>query len=175
MTTIKLDATPAGRPLYEQLGFVAQFDFQRWRREELASPGVEDPLTELCHFEEHRDLDRRAFGVDRWEWLQMMASASKIVVEPDGFGMLRRGRMAAYLGPVVAKTPACAEAICTRLAHSISQPIFWDLPRDDESSEDLVRKLGFAPVRVLTRMVLGTDQTKPDLNLQFALCDPASG
>ena len=32
VTCIKLDATPLGQPLYEQLGFHAEWGFQRWER-----------------------------------------------------------------------------------------------------------------------------------------------
>ncbi|NQV28371.1 MAG: GNAT family N-acetyltransferase [Rhodopirellula sp.] len=32
VTCIKLDATPLGQPLYEQLGFTAEWSFQRWER-----------------------------------------------------------------------------------------------------------------------------------------------
>ena len=40
--TMKLDATPQGQPLYEKLGFVCEFEIERWhlRRTLLPKPGL---------------------------------------------------------------------------------------------------------------------------------------
>ncbi len=99
--TIKLDATPLGRPLYEQLGFVAQYDFQRWQRPAQASRDITLTGSSLEDLPALRVLDRQAFGVDRWAWVVKLAAGSCCLVDADGYGMLRRGRVADYLGPLL--------------------------------------------------------------------------
>lgn len=108
---IMLDATPAGKPLYEKLGFQAQWSFHRWTREaplveELGKPDESEPEFEDASDElainQHRELDRLAFGCSRWTYIQRVACDSHVVVTDQGFGMLRRGSFASYLGPVTA-------------------------------------------------------------------------
>ena len=89
--------------------------------------------------------------------------------------MLRSGRIADYLGPVVSYSSREADAIIASLASSTSATIFWDIPRADTVTCNRAQMLGFEPVRVLTRMVLGQDTIKPNLELQYAISDPATG
>ena len=174
MQTIKLDATPAGRPLYEQLGFVAQFDFQRWRRGDQAM--TSSPLSSMPErIGDYDQLDLAAFGVNRQLWLSRLAADSLVHCQAAGFGMLRRGRIADYLGPIVSDSADAAFDIIAKLVANSSSTLFWDIPRQDEALYALARKLGFEPVRVLTRMVLGSDSIDVNLGLQYAISDPATG
>ena len=100
--TIKLDATPAGRPLYAQLGFHAEHDFQRWRRPAAtaADKSVSDAArrkTDFC-LDMYAAMDGEAFGADRGRWLQRLASVSHVACRAEGFGMLRPGRIARSRG-----------------------------------------------------------------------------
>lgn len=64
--SVKLDATPEGLPLYEKLGFQAEWGLRRW----LSKPGAHrtggerelssDPLSPMS-----AELDREVFGADR--------------------------------------------------------------------------------------------------------------
>lgn len=173
--TIKLDATPAGRPLYEQLGFVAQFDFHRWRRNETSMASAQWKAGSLEALHQHRHLDLHAFGVDRWLWLKRLMPDCHCVVTEHGYGMLKRGRIADYLGPVVAASSSAAAHIVAELVGVTSSTLFWDIPQQNEFVQSLAHQLGFEPVRTLTRMALGCDSTNPERQLQWAICDPATG
>lgn len=181
--TVQLDATPAGRPLYESLDFRALWDFQRWHRPALSVDellGVVPPphsnyFAARERLQKLRELDQRAFGIDRITWLARVAEDSQSIFRDDGFGMLRPGRMGSYLGPVVAANTATAQAIITELVQSARGPLIWDIFPHVPAHSDLARTLGFEPVRTLTRMALGEELPISEIGLQAALCDPASG
>src|SRR6266403_1202815 len=76
ISTIKLDATPLGKPLYEKLGFVSEFEIERWILRTSSSsstkthrsrpPGLLSPDSLDSIFE----LDRDIFGADRSSLLE---------------------------------------------------------------------------------------------------------
>lgn len=183
----KLDATPAGQPLYEQLGFALEWTLQRWQR----SAGLETRRelgTEETRELEEKDwpmvvaIDEAAFGARRAELLRLLLQESRRVrVWPAtgkllGWGLLRPGRNSDYLGPL-----ACAQAdglsvlVSSLLAGSSGRSITWDIPDRNEAAKAAAGSLGFAPVRLLTRMRLGerTDASQP--NTLFGIADPAVG
>ena len=186
---IRLDATPLGRPLYEKLGFVPEWEFHRWKsdhrtveaathREELAegaTEAVENSPKPQALLAKHQQLDTAAFGTDRSEWTARLAAISRCVTCDDGFGMLRDGTVAQYLGPITSATAATAGRICRSLLHDAEGPIFWDVPEVNVSARELAMRMGFVPARPLLRMRLGTTTTAPQVAYQFAIADPATG
>jgi GNAT superfamily N-acetyltransferase len=182
VTSIGLDATPAGRPLYEQLGFQVSATWQRWKRDETHdSPSIsastlmgvqadQRPCWNIC-----RDLDRIAFGVDRWNWIEQLAPVSFVVATESGYGLLRPGRTAAYLGPVVSRDNHSAEITIRRLLEAAPTACIWDVPPENSSAEALAAKLGFSPIRTLYRMWLGAPGLAGQPSHLFAISDPATG
>ena len=106
-------------------------------------------------------------------------SQRALVYENDGstlgFGMLRNGALASYLGPIVAQ-PGVGDLLarCLLSGHT-DQPIFWDIPDLNESASRLARQLGFSFVRPLTRMYLDINLVPTDSFGQWAIADPATG
>lgn len=173
---VKLEATPAGRLVYEKLGFQTEFDFCRWERDgrSTASGTGESPSASalddlLC------TLDQKAFGADRWRLLQAIATRSAVVSGPNGFGMLRSGHLADYLGPLIAATPTVARGLATSLLAHCSGSVFWDVPSENRAAVDLAQSLGFRQVRSLTRMWTGDELVGGAPDLQYALADPSIG
>jgi len=180
--SIGLDATPAGRPLYEQLGFEVSAPWQRWQRGNAqdSSPSLEVPATgvqpdQRPQWNNCSEMDRRAFGVDRWQWLEQLAMQSAVVASPGGFGLLRPGRVAAYLGPVVAQDLPSAELIVGSLLETAPPVCMWDVPPHNAAAEALAAKLGFTPIRTLYRMWLGEPGPVGQPANIFAISDPATG
>jgi len=179
--SIYLDATPLGQPLYKKLGFEPEFVFQRWHRQGL--PAVESVqwnagnqrIASPTLDANHLVLDRQAFGVDRQAWLERLAADSRVVTCTHGFGMVRSGRIASYLGPIVADSPSTATGLISALLENVSSQVFWDIPGENHAVEPLARSLGFVPVRNLTRMWRCSPLTTARRELQFALSDPATG
>jgi GNAT superfamily N-acetyltransferase len=178
---IKLDATPAGKGVYERLGFQSEWTFNRWIRDAAAvdaktkdglagrSESV-DPLTSA-----HLELDRMAFGAERSGWLDRLAQGSYLCSRSDGFGMMRRGYLADYLGPLVAGNGDVAREIISELLEQSDATLFWDVPQANRDAADIAQSLGFQPVRDLTRMWTGSELNAPAVNLQYALSDPGTG
>lgn len=178
---IKLDATPLGEPVYQLLGFQREWTFHRWSLRftdnlrgnvsQPASIGLEPGVTARID----PNLDHMAFGVDRTNWLDQLQRDSKTIASPNGFGMMRVGQLADYLGPIVAKRPTDAEQIIRALLQERQTDIFWDIPGPNQTAAQLAESLGFQPVRDLTRMWLGEEIPRCDLTLQYALADPGTG
>ena len=169
---IKLDATPLGQPLYEQLGFQAEWGFQRWERgaDRVASflPGGNLPPELL-------ELDELAFGTDRSKWLTTVAAGSRVFATRNTFGMLRPGSLATYLGPLVSQDASEVEPLVSEMLETVTGRVFWDIPTGNAISEGLATRHGFRPVRQLLRMWTGQQNVVGWPELQFALRDPTTG
>lgn len=168
----KLDATPVGEKVYARLGFQSEWSFHRWARN---ADAVNVPVKPSFQQHECRDLDFQAFGADRNELLRRLGRESVVVTRADGFGMLRSGRIAGYLGPIIAADPHTAEGIVQELLSQTSGPVFWDVPSSNLSAVQLAMTCGFDAVRDLKRMWHGTRAATPNMNLQYALMDPGKG
>jgi GNAT superfamily N-acetyltransferase len=144
----KLDATDMGAPLYARLGFEPECAIERWGREirgrtEAAPvPGGLD-----------RELDREAFGADRWRLLESLAALGSASVPGQGFALARPGSRAAYFGPCVSRSTEAARRLLEWfLAAHPGETVCWDLLPDNAAAVELAREYGFEPVRKLVRM-----------------------
>ena len=172
VTCIKLDASPLGQPLYEQLGFHAEWGFQRWERG-VGNVARFTPEGRLSP--ELLKLDEEAFGVDRSSWLTSVGAGCRVFTTESAYGMLRLGSVATYLGPIVARNEAVVEPLVVEMLSTLAGRVFWDIPTGNTVSEQLAERLGFQPVRQLLRMWSGEGNIAGRPNLQFALLDPTTG
>lgn len=168
---IKLDATPAGEPVYARLGFHAEWEFERWERPGSHAPNINVPLQSPF---EAPTSDAAIFGANRSAWLKRLAKDSRVIKRGNAFGMLRAGSRAAYLGPVIADDPQTATAIIRDLLGSINGHIFWDVPTSNAHAVAIAKDLGFRPIRQLMRMWTGQSNAG-DVSHQYAIADPATG
>ena len=151
--SIKLDATEDGRPLYEAFGFRAEQPVERWQKagDRNASFSGKSVLADRI-----ADLDGEACGYDRMGLLQGLAERSSFIVEECGYALTRPGRIASYIGPMIAGSKDIARRMIT--AKKLGTAAwFWDLLPTNTEAVALACELGFAPVRRLTRMVRGED------------------
>ena len=187
---IKLDATPLGRQVYETLGFVAEWNLARWETAEL--PTRRDRFETAADRGPRRldsggigrvaDLDAAAFGVARGRMLSMLAAQSHTHVRTDGagqvtgYGMLRPGRRASYLGPIVAADESAGTAIADRLlGGSPGRPVYWDIPEANRAAVRVARRYGMSRQRTLTRMYLGRNARPGSPSAQWAIAAPEIG
>lgn len=175
-----LDATPAGEPIYRQLGFAGDLAMTRWRAE-APDPGGEAaamPAPEL-DLEAAVALDARCLGAPRRFLLAAFLNRPGTrVLSLDGgaggFAMARAGRLAEQIGPVVAPDPEAAWALIGGLVRSGTGPQVIDLLDDRPELASRLRSAGFAPVRPFRRMRRGP-QAAADTSLLHAAAGPEFG
>ncbi len=185
---VRLDATPAGYPVYEKLGFVPEWTLTRCQRPENVQCSCPEKSLAQVRLLSDSDrsaidpLDAAAFGVSRAALLtELIQQSLRALVYPAqgnvaAFGLLRPGRNADYLGPLLCSSAEACRALAEALLPSAgTRSIFWDVPDQNEAAKKTAQALGFAPVRILTRMRYGPASVVSDPQTQFAIADPSVG
>jgi GNAT superfamily N-acetyltransferase len=162
--TIRLDATALGRPVYERLGFTAEYGLARWMGPAVAGPRPATvSLACSADLVAWAALDKEFTGTPRHRLLAELLADYPVnagqVFEGDtlrGYVMFRDGSRAAYLGPAVART---AETGCALLDWAFAQCagrlVFTDLPSDNVAALAWAKSHGLTVQRPFTRMCYG--------------------
>jgi GNAT superfamily N-acetyltransferase len=177
--SVKLDATPAGQPLYESLGFVAETTIERWQGIADAGASATPPPVNASSRNAILDLDRFAFGADRSALLELLlaeGAGGPLVVNseaggPAGYALARRGRHATYVGPLIATTRTAADQLLDGMLERFAgEDICLDLHRGGLSDPAALVARGLSKRRGLVRMVRGVHS---DAGTGRALCASA--
>jgi hypothetical protein len=162
--TVRLDATPLGRPLYETLGFVAEGTFARFQGV-LPPPEGTTGLAEgtsLDALEGVTVLDREVTGTDRGRLLLRLAQehpgSLRVVVdegEVAGFLLARPGSHARQIGPCIAGDRAGPLLFADARRRYAGEPVSIDIPTGHAPASDLAASWGLTAGRHLTRMSRG--------------------
>ncbi|PYK61475.1 MAG: hypothetical protein DME21_09070 [Verrucomicrobia bacterium] len=141
---IKLDATPLGKKVYDDLGFKDEWTLTRWEcaRCHPRATVFDSRLRTWRDSDARRiaPLDSEAFGVPRNEIVRALAQQSRcaLVLESQpgslaAYGFIRSGSQALYLGPLVAESADAGIRLVEALvAQSAAQKIFWDIPDQND-------------------------------------------
>jgi predicted N-acetyltransferase YhbS len=189
--TVKLDATPDGRHVYERLGFESELTIERWRRRVTdadidARPeradGAGASTIEAVRLEEILELDRAAFGADRARLVEMLVAESfvNLVSKAEGgvrgYALARAGASADYVGPVVASDSETAARLLEQvLARLVSRPVYVDMNTRFEWAAHSLSERGFRKQRDLIRMRRGAKTTAGTSRQVFAIAGPEVG
>lgn len=165
--TVRLDATAQGRPVYERLGFVADFDLARMRGTAHApghphrdiSPMSPGDLAAIGR------LDQSVTGSDRSAFISSLFADApgcgvKLIRDGgiSGYAMWRAGCDATTIGPAIALDPIDGAPLMDWvLAACGGLPVFVDIPIDNHPSMDWAHSRGLDVQRRFTRMHLGLD------------------
>jgi predicted N-acetyltransferase YhbS len=163
VSCIKLDATPAGEPLYRRLGFEEEVLFERWQGVTRPTDARASPADFPTALGAVFPLDRAAFGADRSRLLAMLeadALSVHVLHQPDlhaeGYALARGGRIANYLGPIVSTERAIAERLLDALsARFAGRRVCIDVNTGGLLHRDHLVARGLAPTRPLMRMRRG--------------------
>jgi GNAT superfamily N-acetyltransferase len=161
--SIRLDATPLGQPLYEKLGFLAEYALTRF---EGAAVGATVPPGVVPVRPEHLDgllrLDRAVTGTDRGRLLlrlfEEFPEDAHVVESADGIAgylLTRPGARARQLGPCIAQGGAGPLLLAEAWQRYAGQPLVVDVPEENTLAVTLATAAGLTPRRKLVRMVRG--------------------
>jgi ribosomal protein S18 acetylase RimI-like enzyme len=158
---MRLDATSQGKPVYEKLGFVDEYEIERWRLKRQAAhpksgttaPGLGKVLK----------LDREVFGADRSALLQALSESAPEFVQVlvgqagvTGYTFGRHGSHSDHLGPWVANDESGAEQMLDAfLARSASESVVVDCLKSNPWARGALAARGFEFARPFTRMRRG--------------------
>jgi GNAT superfamily N-acetyltransferase len=164
IATTRLDATPLGQPIYERLGFVAEYRLARYEGTLAAAEaisGVEAAVPE--QWARLAALDAAVTGADRRPLLyRLFAEAPdsvRVVRQGDkmaGFIAARTGSRAVQLGPCIAPPEVSPLLFIDAWGRYPGQRVFIDIPVENTAATGLAKAQGLTVQRYLTRMSRGT-------------------
>ena len=182
--TIKLDATPAGGPVYAPLRFVEETHIERWI-------GTARPVGKMdCQIwseslrAEMMALDHLAFGAERSALLGSLIADSSVPPltisasdsELRGYALARRGAVACYVGPIVATDQAVATSLLDGILDQLDgREVLIDINAGFEGGARIVAGRGFVKQRDFTRMRFGLESNAGTSSLVFAIAGPEVG
>lgn len=184
-TSIRLDAVEKAIPLYERLGFRAEYASLRYSGvgEAYDPPDVE----EMCehHLEGVLDLDARYFGADRERMLRrvqedfpeycFVAIREGVV---GGFIMAKRGENNVRIGPWMceASRPELAGGLLERMMDAATGEKLWvGVPERNKASAEILAAHGFISLHSSLRMCYGECSTLGDTKGRFSIGAPDKG
>jgi GNAT superfamily N-acetyltransferase len=167
--SVRLDATPLGRPLYEQLGFVEEYTLTRYEGISPAAETLSDTpnkivLRAVSPVDRERviALDRDVTGTDRAALLRAlfaeMSEPWRLAVRDDellGYSAARAGSRARQIGPCLATAEAGPLLLADAWRSYPGERIFVDVPVDNRAAVATVEGAGLVPQRPLYRMCRG--------------------
>ena len=183
---IRLDATPAGHPLYLKQNFIEETRLRRMERmtaapaETSGDPRVRQmTATDLPGV---AAMDEEVFGAPRAELLEWMFRGAPeyaaVAIEDGrlaGYLLARQGFEFDHLGPIVARDLATATALTMPCLARRGRPIVIDAACDHARWLAVLEANGFREQRPFIRMYRGAGAPFGDSRYQFAVTGPEFG
>lgn len=186
--SVKLDATPAGQPVYEKMGFKDEYLINRLTclsfgksylvRGDLISQGVQkEDIPAIV------ELDKYTFGADRSQLIKALFfnNPKKCFVIKNkglisGFALGRKGNRFHHIGPVVASSNFDAIQLILHALNELNgQSVVIDILNDKNELYLELLSLGFEKQRYFSRMYLHSNLYPGDINHQYLICGPEFG
>lgn len=173
--TTWLDATPDGATVYGPLGFKPTLQLRRLRLTQPQTSGAARPLSAgSLNALVARDAD--AMGFDRRPLLSEFSArpGSRIVSKGQTMALVRDGRTARHIGPLLADRANDALALVEAIVHTEAGPWLLDAVHSQEAFLDGLVASGWTIERPFQRMRFGSATTSP-AQLPFAVAGPEFG
>jgi GNAT superfamily N-acetyltransferase len=182
--TVRLDATAAGQPVYEKLGFVPEYALSRYMGTVKPSPKPSAlilPPTIGRQLKAIAAFDRRMTATPREKMLARLFEESPEITralyrdgQVAGYVTGRRGANATLIGPCIATVYAGPILLNDAFGRCVGQPVFIDVPRDNAPALEIVENSGLTVQRHFTRMCRG-ERIKDRVETIWASSGPEKG
>jgi GNAT superfamily N-acetyltransferase len=173
--TTWLDATPDGATVYGPLGFTPTLQLRRLRLVTPTKPSSTAPLS-TSSLDALIARDTSAMGFDRSPLLTEFSSrlGSRIVSNGDAMALVRDGRSARHVGPILADRADQALALVDAIVQSETGPWLIDAVHGRDDFLGGLTDIGWIIERPFQRMRFGPAVTQGD-ELPFAVAGPEFG
>lgn len=193
LPSIRLDATPQGRPVYQRLGFVDEYELSRMQiapgavlgepRDESTNGLQSSPVRE-SDLDSVTEVDREVFGAGRrailrWAW-QQAPEYAWMVRRPSGiagycFG--RHGFNFDQIGPVHAYEESIARHLVRAClsANKLARPMVIDPLHHSPGWLAWLQQTGFVHQRLFTRMYYGENRYPGNPGQLWSIFGPEFG
>ena len=170
-----LDATPAGAAVYGPLGFTPTLQLRRLRLEQPAEGAATQPLS-ACSLDALIARDTSAIGFDRAPLLTEFGSrlGSRIVSDCHAMALVRNGRTARHIGPLLADSREHALVLVDAITRSEAGPWIVDAVHSNDAFLKGLTNSGWNIERPFQRMRFGRATTQA-AELPFAVAGPEFG
>ena len=173
--TTWLDATPDGAAVYGPLGFEPTLQLRRLRLMEPQGVASSRSLS-AGHLDDLAARDAGAMGFDRSALLSEFCArpGSRIVSDARAMALIRDGRTARHIGPLLADRADGALALVNAIVRSETGPWLIDAVHSQEAFLNGLVASGWNIERPFQRMRLGPTTTSP-AQPPFAVAGPEFG
>ncbi len=186
--SIKLDATPAGEPVYKKLGFEEEYLIGRMTCLSFAhsfSLGSHS-IPQKVHKQDIPgiiELDEYAFGANRSQLIEALIANSPekcFVLKKNnlitGFVLGRIGNRFHHIGPLTASSASDAlQLVQSALNELQGKAIVIDVLTDKNEFANELSSLGFDKLRYFSRMYRNSNLFPGNPTLQYLICGPEFG
>lgn len=173
-----LDATPAGTAVYGPLGFTPSVQLQRLTHAGMAAQTPQPPARPLsaAGLDDLVARDRRAMGFARGDLLADLSArpGSRLVAHDDAICLVRDGRTARHIGPLLAEHTGSATALVEAVVRSEPGPFLIDAVGSRTKFVDALTAAGWVFERSFQRMRFGRLRSR-GAELPFACAGPEYG
>jgi GNAT superfamily N-acetyltransferase len=169
-----LDATPDGAAVYGPLGFIPTLQLRRLKLARPARTETRTPSSATLDALAMRD--RRATGLDRTALLSAFAQrpGTRIVAANGAIALVRDGRTARHIGPLIADDAAAALALVDAIVRSETSPLLLDAVASQAAFLQGLTEAGWSVERPFQRMRFGP-ATVTGEETPFAVAGPEFG
>lgn len=184
--TVKLDATPQGKMLYDTLGFQDEYTGARYECGAAQQSGnckAECQQVSKNDLDEITAFDREIFGDERRavlaSYLKSFPQYAFWIKEQNqmvGYLLAREGENAFHIGPWIALNEEAARSLFIHcIKKRAPERTFVDIISPNLGSEAIVRELGFTQQRPFIRMYRGKNSTPGKPQYIYGMSGPELG
>ena len=186
--SVKLDATPAGLPVYKKMGFVNEYSICRFTTSSLKNSfkdryEISPELVQAKDIPEIIKFDKLIFGVERTSLINFLlkdypdkAWLLKRNNQIAGYALGRDGTRFNQIGPVSALTTNDAKILISEALKNLTdKPVVMDIIEDKKDLSDWLNSIGFINKRPFIRMYYKDNPYPGILNRQYLISGPEFG